>query len=314
MPPRISLDDFDTEPPSNINDDKLDKSTTELQPYPRDTFTAMSVHLVLIELLPVRLRIVQLLNSLYSEVSYNQVLLLSSELIDTLQACSSLVKDDGNGSTPFHRNLLDYLVRRFIIPLHYSFSNQARTNPLFHYSLKLSLDAALALVSPEPDNGFSRLMATGGGLIREGIRCATSAISLQLLTDVETQRINGTLHRTRRSREFLKQAVRDLITLSEERIRQGETNVKNYVFLSMILAQVEAVEAGVPVELQIARGARDSLELCNNLLYTREDTGLAPSCDDAGLEAAGMEGFEGFEGFGPDFGWEAFFPDTGFCL
>ncbi|KAF7184681.1 hypothetical protein CNMCM7691_006043 [Aspergillus felis] len=245
MPPRISFDEFDTEPPSNINDDMLDESTTELQPCPKGTLTATSVQLALIDTLSVRLRIVQLLNGLHSELSYDRVLSLSSDLIDALQACSHWVKD-GDGSTPLHRNLLDYLIRRFMIPLHYSFSNQARTNPLFHYSLKLSLDAALAMVSPEPDHGFARLMATGGGVFREGVRCATSAISLELLAHVETQRLNGTLHRTRQYRDFLKQAVRDLISLSEERIRQGETNVKNHMFLSMILAQAEAVEAGVP--------------------------------------------------------------------
>ncbi|GFG09665.1 uncharacterized transcriptional regulatory protein C139.03 [Aspergillus udagawae] len=306
MPPRISFDEFDTEPPSNITDDKLGESTTELHPHPKDTFTATSVQLALIESLPVRLRIVQLLNGLHSEISYDRVLSLSSELINALQACTHQMKD-GNGSTPFQRNLLDYLIRRFMIPLHYSFSNQARTNPLCHYSLKLSLDAALAMVSPEPDPGFARLMATAGGLFREGIRCATTAISLELLAHIENQRLNGTLHRTRQYRDVLKQAVRDLIALSEERIRLGETNVKNHMFLSMILAQAEAVEAGGGVEVRVTRAARDSLEWCDNLLATREDTGSSrmASPDEAGLVAAGMEGF------GPDFGWDSFFPDGG---
>ena len=47
-----------------------------------------------------------------------------------------------------------------MIPLHYSFSNQAHTNPLFHYSLQVSLDAALAIISPEPDTGFAQLITT----------------------------------------------------------------------------------------------------------------------------------------------------------
>jgi hypothetical protein len=312
MPPRISYDEFDTEPPSNINDESLDESTTELQVYPEGTFTTTSVQLALIESLSVCLRIVRLLNDFHSEVTYDRVLSLSSELIDALQACSRWVKD-GDGSTPFHRNLLDYLIRRFMIPLHYSFSNQARTNPIFHYSLKLSIDAGLAIISPEPDPGFSRLVAIGGGVFREGIRCATSAISLELLTHVETQRLNGTLHQTRQYLDFLKQAVRDLISLSKERIRQGETNVKNHMFLSMILAQAEAVEARIPVELQVAHAARDSLELCDDLLKLREDTSSMPSPADAGLGAVGMEGVQelDFEGFGADFGWGSFFPDTG---
>lgn len=301
MPPRISSDDFDTDPASNIDDDSLDESTAQLHPQPETKFTASSVQIALIISLPVRLRIVQLLSNLHSE------------LMDTLHVCGSRVKD-GDGSTPFHRNMLDYLIRRFIIPLHYSFSNQAHSNPLFHYSLKLSLDAALAMISPEPDRGFQRLIASGGGVFREGVRCATVAISLELVTQLETQRPNSTMQRTRQYRDFLKQAARHLISLSEKRIRRGETNVKTHMFLNMVLAQVEAVEAGELVAWQVARAARDSLELCDTVLKTREDANSSmPSPDDAALAAAGMEGVEavGVQGFGPDFEWQSFFPDAG---
>ncbi|RAK70945.1 uncharacterized protein BO72DRAFT_473633 [Aspergillus fijiensis CBS 313.89] len=271
MPPRISFDEFDTEPPSNFNDSQLNESAA--QPLPRERVTETSTQLALIRSLPIRLRIVNLLSGLHSEHSYEQVLALSSELTDALQGCNH------PSFAAFHRNLLDYLVRRFMIPLHYYFSNQARSNPLFHYSLKLSLDAALALVSPEPDPLFARLMATGEGLFREGIRCATSAISLELLAHAETQRLN---------------VVRDLVVLSEDRIRQGETNVKNHMFLRMILAQVEAVETGKAVEIEVARAARDSLELCNTMLQTREhgDSMLSPD-----LTAMAAMEFDGTQGW-----------------
>ena len=58
MPPRISLDEFDTEPPANINDEDLEESTTALQPHPRTTYTAASLQLTLFDSLPTRLRIV----------------------------------------------------------------------------------------------------------------------------------------------------------------------------------------------------------------------------------------------------------------
>ncbi|RAH65075.1 uncharacterized protein BO66DRAFT_475273 [Aspergillus aculeatinus CBS 121060] len=301
MPPRISFDEFDTEPPSNFNDNQLNESAA--QPIPQERVTETSIQLALIRSLPIRLRIVNLLSGLHSEHSYEQVLALSSELTDALQGCNH------PSFAAFHRNLLDYLVRRFMIPLHYYFSNQARSSPLFHYSLKLSLDAALALVSPEPDPLFARLMATGGGLFREGIRCATSAISLELLAHAETQRLNGTLYRTRQYREFLKQVVRDLIALSEDRIRQGETNVKNHMFLRMILAQVEAVETGKAVEIEVARAARDSLELCNTMLQTREHGDSILSPDFTAIAAMEFDGTQGLE-LGPDFDWESFFPDV----
>lgn len=274
MPPRISLDGFDTEAPSNLNDDELNGSALESPPHPRTVFTTTSTQLALFDSFPVRLRIVQLLNDLHSKPSYTAVLAISAELTKALQTISNLGTTDtiGHSTTPsmtaFHHSLLDYLVRRFMIPLHYFYSHQARSNPLFHSSVKLSLDAAFALVSPEadPSGEFTQLMTTGGGLFREGFRCAISALGLELLTHVSAQQQNGTLHRVLQHRELLKGAVRNLIAVSEKRICHGETNVKSHMFLNMILAQVEAVETGIEIKLAIARSTTDSLRVCREIL------------------------------------------------
>ncbi|KAK8067296.1 hypothetical protein PG997_014043 [Apiospora hydei] len=152
MPPRIYMDDFDAEPPANINDDELDESTTVVQPHPRDVFTSTFVQLALQEALPIRLRIVQQLHGLHSDLSYQQALELSAQLIDAVRTAHSAMKDH-HGATTFHKTLLDYLIRRFMIPLHYPFSNQARTNPMYYYSLKLSTDTAIALTQQQqPDD------------------------------------------------------------------------------------------------------------------------------------------------------------------
>jgi hypothetical protein len=141
MPPRISLDEFDTEPPSNVNDDEISESTTVLQPHPKDTFTSTSIQLALLDSLPTRLRIVHFLNSLNSDRSYHRALALTAELTSAINANATLFAPNNNsspnprGGTFFHRNLMEYLTRRFLIPLHFPFSHQARTNPLFHYSL-----------------------------------------------------------------------------------------------------------------------------------------------------------------------------------
>lgn len=344
MPPRISFDEFDVEPPSNINDDEVDETTTEITPHPRTAVTSTSIQLALYDTLPVRLRIVQHLNGLQPDKSYSRVLALSSELIDALRTCSSLsmakerLKDQNHTSdesgqsriTLFHHSLLDFLIRRFMIPLHLFFSNQARSNPPFHYSLKLSLDAAFAIttctttVPPAEhntnDGAFSKLLTTSGGLFREGFRNAITAISLELLSHLSTQQQDGTLHRAPQYRDLLKQKIRDLLALSEQRIRCGETNVKSYMFLAMILAQVEAVEAGVEMELAIAKSARDSLQFCHEILSTRAaDVSLASS-------GAGREPFDntmddmstptsdsvGFENIGLDWDWESCFPNADF--
>lgn len=209
--------------------------------------------------------------------------------------------------TPFHRNLLNYTLRRFMIPLHCPFAMQARTNPLFHYSLKSSLDAAMIILSPEHDEGFSCLMSTGGGLFREGVREAGAVISLELLAQTKAQRLDGTLHRNSKYRDALKENLRDMISLSLHRIREGETNIKSHTFLSMILAQVDAIEAGTSCELNIVHSARDSLDLCHGLLLSSlSQVSFDSSC---GVEAelAGSYDEQGFLGL--DFDMDYLSPD-----
>ncbi|RYP07680.1 hypothetical protein DL764_002364 [Monosporascus ibericus] len=253
MPPRISFDEFDTEAPSSINDEEVGESTTALRSHPKGVYTATSIQLLLLDSLPTRLRILHLLSSLRCEFSYQYVLKLSSEVTEACRAYSSFVKEnEGSGIRPFHLNLLDYLVRRFMIPLYCTFASRARMNPLSYHSLKVSLGVSLALLSPEPDEGFSRLMA-GRGWFREGIR------------------------------DLLKQALRDMISVSMERIRCSETNVKNHMFWSMVMAQTEAIEADNPCEQKVAQSARDSLEFCHGLLQTRAASASLPSPNGTGL-------------------------------
>jgi hypothetical protein len=314
MPPRISFDEFDTQHPSNINDDEMDESTTVLPSHDPGYFTSTSVQLALLASFSIRLRVVNAIIKHDDKVPYQDILALSSELVDNLHINNSLVKP-GQGSTPFHRNLLDYLVRRFIIPLHFSFSNRARANPVYYYSLRLSLDAATAIMSPEPDAAFSRLMASGGGMFRDGVRVASIATGLELLMHAQAQYLDGTLHRTSQYRQLLKQSIRDMISLSNERIHQGETNVKSHMFLSMILGQAEAIETNSPIPLQIAQSARDSLEASYSVLRMRVDKMTLCSNQDADYSVAGA----GFDDPGSsehlmDLNWESFLPYENFTI
>lgn len=345
MPPRISLDEFDIEPPSNINDEEMNESTTIIVPHPRTTFTSTSVQLSLLDTLPVRLGIVQYLNGLHSEQSYSSVLSLSSQLTSALRMCESLgmmkarpqnqahnIDKEANTTitftsiTPFQQNLLNYLVRRFMIPLHMFFATQTRSNPTFHYSLTVSLDAALAIVSsatPTPefsfgnDNDtilFDRLLSMAGGLYREGFRAALTAITLELLVHVTTQQESGTLHRAPQHRELLKTVVRDLVVLAERRVRHGDTNIKGYMFLNMVLAQVEAVEAGAysgdrAFKMALAKGAVKSLRFCRDEIKGRANAMIElVDGEDMEFDADGMDLARSMDSdpLGMDWNWEAF--------
>lgn len=299
MPPRISFDEFDTEAPANINDHEIDDSTELLPVHGRSIFTSTSIQLILYDTLRLRLRVLQLLNGLRSELYYPDVLTLSSEITEAYRVCGKFLDDNANsGATSFHRNLLEFLLRRFLLPLHCPFASKARTNQLFYYSRKVSLDTAMAMTCPEPDEQFSRLLSIGGGLFREGMRCALTVITFELISQTEVHRLDGTLERNSQSRDILKQVVKDRMALSLERIRQGETNIKAHPYLSMILAWVEAIETGSPHELKVAKSARDSLELCRGLLQARIESATVPCPDHHGDVPPGAYG--GYEEYDLD--------------
>ncbi|KAH0526900.1 hypothetical protein TsFJ059_010170 [Trichoderma semiorbis] len=311
LPSRISFDEFDTEPPANSNDNEIGESATELKPHPKETFTGTSMQIILLDSLPTRLRILSLLNGLNSELSYLDVLDLSADILQTCRQWNTFARENkASGITPFHQNLLDYLLRRFLIPLHCPFANKARVNPLFHYSLKVSIDTAMTIASPEPDEGFFNLMAIGGGLFKEGIRYATSIISLELLAQVETQYLDGALHRNSHYINPLKKAIAEMTSQSLERIRQGETNVKSHMFLCMITAQAEATEEGVSGEGRVAKGARDSISLCLELLQNRLGT-TSMSIPTPDVESMSIGERDDYT-YGLDFDMDFFLAETGF--
>lgn len=288
MPPRISLKDFDTEPPANINDNEVDQSTTELRSRPHDVNTMMSAQLLLLNSLPSRLQVVQLLNSIASPISYSECLDLSANIS---KACGSLSLLDQAGdeiTTPFQRNFADYLTRRALLSLHGPFSCKAASNPLFAYSRKVCVETAMTIVSPEQDKVFARLMLTSGGIFKSGIRYAGVAVGVELIGQCQAQVADLTLARNAEYRNMLKDALKRLISLSEERIKHGESNVKNHTFLSLILTEADSIENGTPTELAIAQSARDSLAYCHELLLTQ--AGPTPASQLQDTEFSSLEG------------------------
>ena len=84
------------------------------------------------------------------------------------------------------------------------------------------------------------------------------------------------------------------------------------MFLSMILAQVDAVVDDLPLEIQITRAARDSLQLCLGLLESRKDLlVVVQSPNDVELAAAGVDVGQGLANYGMDIDWDSLLQDMG---
>lgn len=267
MPPMISSDDFDTLPPSNINDDDIGDGESEPpRPRPLTEFTQTSMQIALNETLPLRLEITRLVNSLRSDISYDDTLRLSGELTNVCRSKALLFQGflaSSHAINQFQVQLIDVLVRRFILALHYPFFAKAKIDPRFYYSRKICLDTALATMNPipRPEEGqvddWTSLLINGVGFVKSIFLYCHAAIYLELLDLVKEQRDtvplasfstfpSGSTPLSNLPPQFhtLRNVLISAKQMAFARIRNGETNAKGAIFIECVLARIDALVAG----------------------------------------------------------------------
>ena len=309
MPVRVALDEFDTELPSALPDSELsmieasmpvtstsNESDTALPTALSDSEPNVTdkpsqkgpesapeqqacMQLLLARSLPLRLRIVAVLTNLKTELSYQETLTLTEQL---LSECQQLATVSSLSTTQLH--LLEFHTRRFIIPLNALFASKARSNQLYHYSLTIATETALHLMTLEADAQFQRLFTLAGGMFRETLRYASTIISLQFLSDTRSHLLNRSLQQNASRREPWKQALRDMVTLTRARVQAGATNVKNYMFLTMILAEAESIETGGDVEKAVRIAAKESLQECRDMIMQWLDGSSSQPAEEEPME------------------------------
>lgn len=89
MPLLISEDDFDTEPPLNLNDTQIMRHPKEYSiPMPESQFADMTIQRFLQRSLPTRLRVARFINEIHPPQSYERALELGSNLRRTAESWS----------------------------------------------------------------------------------------------------------------------------------------------------------------------------------------------------------------------------------
>ncbi|KPI34425.1 uncharacterized protein AB675_3889 [Cyphellophora attinorum] len=255
MPVRLRLKDFDTELPHDSTDEEmLNDNSASVDPA-SSTTRSPNAQILLARSFPLRLQVVNLINDFRVDVRYEEAIDFTQKILEecrTLATAPALLSHE--------RSLLDLHVRRLLLALNAQFAVQARADPIYHYSQFVVMETALAFMTPEPDEAYSRLLDVGGGMFRESIRMASTLLSLQLLSETRAHLRDGILERSGPRREPWKTALTSLSSLTRSRIQQGETNVKNYMFLAMVLAEVSALEEGRDVDVTIAAAAKTALQ------------------------------------------------------
>jgi hypothetical protein len=111
MPPMVSINDYDTKPPANINDEDMGEGIeAPLDAKPETVFTDSSIQIGFTRTLPVRLEIIKLINNLRFDLSYDDVLRVGSELTSACRKGMIFFKAAlaaGHNITPFQIKMCD---------------------------------------------------------------------------------------------------------------------------------------------------------------------------------------------------------------
>lgn len=287
MPPMVSVQEYDTKPPSNVNDEDIsEQNNSPPNEKPSDTCTECSIQIAFAETLPIRLEITRRINSLRFDVPYQECLRLSTEMTETCHSHTQFFKkafSTGAPIAPFQIKLLDSLVRRFTLALHRPFFAKAKDNPEYHFSRRSCLDASLAIFAPATapipgqNDDWTLMTHRAVGFFKALFLYALSTIYFEICTQLSealtTAHLTAPLisntptqPQQHPSSTHLHGALDTAHHIALSRIRDGETNAKGVVFIACARARIAALLDGVDPEASVLEAAKAAVRQVRGLL------------------------------------------------
>lgn len=267
--PLLSVTDYDTSPPSNLDDDQLVDENDGEEPVgqPLDTPTMTSVQLCVIKSLPLRLNLLRIINDFRSGRPYEEILRLNSELTKVCRELTHNIsslrvkqKELGHSKiTSFHLSVAEVFLYRFFHALHQSAISKAFNDHRFYFSRRMCLDSALKLlhlwgitkpqaVQPaESMDEFRRLVDNGLGLFRYIAVQSLFFVAVELINQKSSRSVSlGYLPAV--GDPDLRFCLETARSWTLDRVRAGETNVKAHCFVVACLGHIDALGAGLSNE------------------------------------------------------------------
>ncbi|KAI9711551.1 MAG: hypothetical protein M1820_002116 [Bogoriella megaspora] len=261
-PPMIGLDDFDTEPPGNFDDDQL--LVEDSLPKPDNHFTQSTVAIALRRTFPFRLAITKFLNDLETHHSYEQTLQLDGELRasskvlrQTLQRWSS---SNGPAPSPFQIQALDVLMLRYLSALHIPFFGAGLHKASYAFSRKVVFESSLKIwyatwpssfavptlsqtqtESSSETNDFAQFTTGGSAMFGTIAMSACFVIAAEIMAQLQDEESVGQAP----LRQDLLRVIDDAKSWTLRRLEAGETNTKGYLLMSLIKAQIDGLRRGL---------------------------------------------------------------------
>ncbi|KAK6382354.1 hypothetical protein LTS17_004241 [Exophiala oligosperma] len=280
-PVLVSPDDFDTKPPTNLDDVQLEEKSPTV--WAEEVHTQVSTSIALRKSFSVRLAVVKFLNDLRVNGRYEPMLQLDGEmrvayktLTRTLQG---MLSPSWNRSVPNNFELLtaDLMMNRYLMSLHVPFFEQSMHEAAYAYSRKVVLEASLKIwymtygsssqqvggrgivgtpqstqsqsqsTSSNSSPGLAVTSVSGYGfhpVYRSGVFQASCLVAAELRAQLE--------ERDEAGMGFFTPLRPDLLPVVQEAkawclrgVRIGETNVKGYLFSCLIASHIDALLRGM---------------------------------------------------------------------
>lgn len=289
-PPLVSLDDFDAPCPGNFDDDQLMPGLKDPLPKPDEEFTQTTISIALRRMFPLRLAVAKMLNDVNAQATYEETQKLDQGLRDIYKdvfRTLTRAKLLSPAAAPrFDTNALDVIVHRYISSLHVPFLDKGQHDMTYAFSRQATVDGALRIwraTSPSWQRGPSGL---GAGAVNSFAspsavdkfcrftRCGSAAAFFRSAAFHANLTVAQELKTQLREQESLGPAMLrpDLLSVLEDAkhfalqcVDAGETNVKGYLFICLIAAQIHSLQHGMgqeEVRHAVIQAVEDALEIC----------------------------------------------------
>lgn len=287
-PPMISIEEFDTQPPSNFDDDEINFENS--MPHPGHKLTSTSIAIALRKTFPVRLAIVKFLNDVGCQGSYDEATRLDGRLRAAHNEMRRTLQQFSIPSSQFEVLILNFVIRRYLISIHVLFFGPSFLNPTYAFSRNVIVDTALKILNcssaqstlssrkqqpPSHQVELRRLTTCASGFFRTAPLHCGFLIAVELKNQIlEEEGLEPQL------RPDLLSALCGAKDLGWRCIEIGETNIKGYLFMCIVSAEIDALMKGTPTEeipKHLVKAAEEAEEDCLAVLERLATTAQNPN-------------------------------------
>ncbi|CAE7199383.1 Fungal trans domain containing protein [Pyrenophora teres f. teres] len=273
-PPLISLDDFNTAPPGNYDDDQL--LNAEPMAKPDSVYSQTSVAIALRKILPNRLAVLKFLNDLASTGTYEATLQIDTELRAAHKTLRRTMQEYSNDASIslFTTEAVEFIIQRYMTSLHVPFFAAALNNPLYAFSRKATVASSLKIwglafpvskgsLYPSGETDLARMSRCTAGFFRMYAFHAATFLATELRTRLQEEDDADMLSAA------LSTTMKDAAGFYLGCMQAGETGCKGYILLRLLDAWADATSRRVSrceLPALLIQAAEQATEVCIAIL------------------------------------------------